>query len=166
MFLSVLFVCSISHFLYCITDVLKTSSQYLEVPSSGINEQDDFSMKCHFEDVSVLDDIVYINWYHSNPNAENQLYGHIPYQNGQKKNDWKERDVTGVYHDTYHEVSVKRAVQEDEKLYICEFFVLPNGIVTADALLHVHGKVKIILMNFFNSLLMNIGNENITITIK
>ena len=114
----------------------------LEVPPNGINVHDDFTMKCHFGEFSEKDK-VYTNWYHSNRTPENILYSHVPDQSGDKRNEWQQRDVTGLYHNTYHEVSVKQAVQEDQKLYVCEFFVIPDGDKSAEAWLHVHGMVAI-----------------------
>ena len=120
-------------------DCYKSVCQHLEVPADGINVHDQFTMKCHFGETGGV--IGFTNWYHSNINELNQLYTHIPNQSGEKKNEWAQRDVTAVYHDTYHEVSVKHAVQEDEKLYICQFFVTMDGLIDAEALLHVHGNV-------------------------
>ena len=122
------------------TDCFKSSCQHLEVPAGGINVHHSFTMRCYFGETAGI--IGFTNWYHSNINELNQLYSHVPYQSGEKRNEWRQRDVTGVYHDTYHEVSVKHAVQEDENLYICEFFVSPDGLLNAEALLQVHGNVN------------------------
>ena len=122
------------------TDCYKSSCQRLEVPADGINVHDHFTMKCHFGETGGV--IGFTNWYHSSINELNQLYTHVSNQSGEKKNDWGQRDVTGVYHDTYHEVSVKHGVQEDEKLYICEVFVSPDGLMNAETFLFVHGNVN------------------------
>ena len=116
-----------------------STCQYLEVPPNGISVKDNFTMKCHFGD--TVGDIFLTNWYHSDAIELNQLYTHISGQNGEKKNDWSQRDVTGKYYDTYHEVFVKQAIQDDEKLYICDFVGQSDSKKTASAPLQVHGKV-------------------------